>query len=201
MLQLFGEKTSKVYCIVIRLLCKAGQELNVLHKRHEAALKCCDSAIYLWNNAGTSVIQRSLPPVELQDIKIGVFWVYLEKATILDILGRRNDDIRKAVSGAMEIMQTLPVQIKYSFAESVGKLGYSAAKTASSMHDAIHFFKMTLNAIECALLASSTGAAMLGTTEGGEEETKESLSKKEVEIKEVRLKAQLALAFVYMETK
>ncbi len=125
-----------------------------------------------------------------------MFWTYLEESAILNSQANCQEDIRKSVSGAMEIMQGLPRQLKYTFAEHVSKLGHSAASSPHSSVDAIHYFKMVLNAIESTLIG--TDDPLLQESDEGAAE--KNPTKKLLEVMEMRLKAQLALAFVYNET-
>lgn len=81
MLMLFNQPVPKSLCAVIKLLSRAGQEMQPFSEA--IALKCCGAATGLWTRISVQTLSQMMPPLELQDIKIAVFQAYLDWANIL----------------------------------------------------------------------------------------------------------------------
>jgi DNA-binding transcriptional regulator YdaS (Cro superfamily) len=66
---------------------------------------------------------------------MAVYQAYVEQAMAWNRQSpaAQQQSIQRAVSGAMELVQTLNARVNLAFASSVMELGHSAASSASSM--------------------------------------------------------------------
>ena len=193
MLSLYGGDKSKVFSVVISILSKAGEELSNSESNAELALRCLSGSILHWNRATSLSLHKALSPVELQDMKLAVFWANLEKANLLFHHGASSEEVKKAISGAAEIMVTLPPKAKLAFAEKVIVLGREMSQTSVMLEDTIHCFKLALNAVDSALLPQiySEDYAV----------DKESSAVNPSDVQKLRMNIQLSLTFLYMQAK
>ena len=79
-----------------------------------------------------------LPPLEFQEIKIAIFQAFMDISDLADEVVL----VRTAITGALDISQSLPSAIKLAFVDRVMALGFQAS--TSALCDAIHFFKLCL---------------------------------------------------------
>jgi hypothetical protein len=104
-------------------------------------------------------------------------------------------DMKKAVSGAMELVQTLTARLKINFAEQIIRLGHQAAAQGGEMiSEAIHYYQVALGSIDSAMLPSCSVAI-------GDEPQSCIQLRKSPEVKQMRMEAQLALVYVYIDQK
>ena len=116
----------------------------------------------------------------------------MERAELLSRLNHKQDEIRKTLSGAMELVQTLPMSQKLNFAYLALRLGHKAAESEETTPDAVHYFKVVLNTVD----SPETVSIRSNVSESDEEV---SYSKSSSALFELRIKAQLSLAFCYKE--
>lgn len=195
MLSIYGGDKSKVLSAVTSILSKSGEELASMDEFAEPALKCLSGTILYWNRASALSLHTALSPVELQDMKLSVFWASLEKAKLLWSRTGAVDEVRKTISVAAELMQTLPSRTKLSFAERVATIAKDMAQKSDHVQDSIHMFKMALNGVDSALLP------VVHVVSEAEGDGVEGRQVPPVEARILRLNVQLSLAFLYMQAK
>jgi hypothetical protein len=200
MLSLYGGDKIKVLSAVISILSKSGEELSLIddHDHAELAVKCLSGAVIYWNRVVALSLHKTLSPIELQDMKLAAFYAYLEKAKLIWHRGGSVPEIKKAISGAAELMQTLPPRAKLTFAERVIAITKDMAQSSKLLEETIHNFKLALNAVDSALLPS-TGCDMDAECGGGEGANTTLTQAADARI--LRLHLQLSLAFLYMQAK
>jgi uncharacterized membrane protein YbjE (DUF340 family) len=114
-------------------------------------------------------------------------------------MNHKQEEIRKSLCGAMEIVQTLPTTLKISFATLALKLGHHFASSSGTMSDATYYFKIALNTVDTAALIPMSRSNSSSNDE--EEESVATRMKNAANILELRMKAQLSLAYCYKESK
>jgi hypothetical protein len=200
MLAAYGGDKIKVLSAATTILSKAGEELANADIYPDLASKCLSGSILYWNRATSLSLHKTMSPVDLQDMKTAAFWAHLEKAKLLWRHDGQQEEIRKIISGAAEIMQTLPPKVKMRFAERVMELVQEMSKSSNKPSDTIHLLKMALNAIDSAQLPSMH--IDFDAEAGGNGEDADSPALRDpAEIKKLRLRAHLSLAFLYMQAK
>ena len=194
MLTLYGGEKAKTYVAAIKILSKCGQEFSALHPT--IAQQCFLSTIDNWKKATSKSIQLDASPLELEDLKTAVFWSYVEVVRC-----RSNLDVddyehtRKHISEAIEIMQTLPSRLKFTLAEEVMTVAYRITEQESQqllMDESTYYFKTVLHIIDSAMLPDSN-------VEGITSSSTSSIVK--IDMLKVKINAQLALSFIYMEQR
>ncbi|KAJ1439677.1 hypothetical protein B484DRAFT_171938 [Ochromonadaceae sp. CCMP2298] len=183
----YGEQKASVHGIVIKLLSKSGQEMMTMAEGQELAGTCLSTAVQLWNTGASLSFQKDIPPHDLQDIKLSAFWAQMSLMSLLSPSQRA--EMKMAVSGAMELVQTLTARLKITFAERIIRLGHQAAH-GEMVQEAIHYYQVALSSIDSAMLPMGMG-----------EEAQSIQLRKCTEVKQLRLEAQLALVYVYIDQK
>lgn len=188
-LSIFGGDKPKVLSIVITLLTKAGQELIQHGKDGQIGSSCLSRAIYTWTRATSLAIQKDISPIDWQDMKMSVFWAYLEQISLLH-LSTDSQELKRAIAGATEIVQTLPPLLKVTFARRVNDLAHKATQ----IEDAVQLCKTALHVVDDAMLpytvADPDSAPAGGTNQANTADTKR-----------LRLEIQLALVFFYLHAR
>ena len=72
MLYLYGGDTYKIFAVVIKILSKCGQELLLIDTI--LAYKCLKATIGFWKRSISLMMQLNASILELQELKISVFW-------------------------------------------------------------------------------------------------------------------------------
>jgi len=188
-LSIFGGDKPKVLSIVITLLTKSGQELIQYGKDCQIGSSCLSRAIYTWTRATSLAIQKDISPIDWQDMKMSVFWAYLEQISLLSS-PEDSQDLKRAITGATEIVQTLPPLLKVTFARRVNDL----ALKATHAEDAVQLSKTALNVVDSAMLPYS-GMEFDSAPMGGTHQANTT------DIKRLRLEIQLSLVFFYLYSR
>ena len=208
-----GEDKIKVLSTVIKIFSKAGQELLQFQSQQNNTIQCFSVTIRIWNKAVDLSIHRDLAPVDLQDVRIAVFWAHCEKAKLLHAYNFSQEEIRKDMLGALELVQTLPASLRYSFATRVMTLGTSIANEPGGVPESLKYFKVALNTLDSILmpvqsgvkLRLDTGASIVATASGEEDDAddgEELLAlRQSPDVVLLRVNALLSLAYVYMDMK
>lgn len=127
----------------------------------------------------------------------------MDETELLEKLQYKQEDIRRALSGAMELVQTLPLSLKLSFACLALRLGHAVVEKGGLLLDAMHYFKIVLNTVDSGSKMMKTNESIplsdSDRRESGDVEKAAALSKSEATIVEIRVKAQLSLAYCYKE--
>ena len=127
----FHPHTPKAMLTVIKLVARSAQDLRQFEQYRRQALVCSIATGEFWSKINEAALSRTLPPLELQDVKHAVFQSFLDTAVLI-LEGVKtgsaqqvycNSDARRAVSNAMEIVQSLKEGHKIFFAESLLELG------------------------------------------------------------------------------
>lgn len=191
-----GGDKPKVLSVVITLLSKSGQEIIEGGKDGEIGVACLNRANQVWSRATSLAIQKDISPIDWQDMKMAIFWANLEKASLLAKVGDA-ENVRRAISAATEIVQTLPPRLKLTFADRVYQLALQASTQSHMTEEAVHYSKTALNAVDSAMLPYAPVDSI--DVEGTAVDCV-SLSSA-VEVKRLRLNIQLSLVFLYLQNK
>ncbi len=195
-LSLCGGDKPKVLSVVITLLSKSGQEIIEGGRDNETGVACLNRANQVWSRATSLAIQKDISPIDWQDMKMAIFWANLEKANLLAKVGDA-ENVRRAISAATEIVQTLPPRLKLTFADRVYQLALQASTQNNMTEEAVHYSKTALNAVDSAMLPYAPADHL--EAEGAAVDCV-SLSNA-VEVKRLRLNIQLSLVFLYLQNK
>lgn len=198
MLTLYGGEKAKTYVAAIKILSKCGQEFSALHPA--IAQQCFLSTIDNWKKASSKSIQLDASPLELEDLKTAVFWSYVEVVRCRSYCSGVDDyeHTRKHISEAIEIMQTLPSRLKFTLAEEVMTVAYRITEQESTyqlmmMDESTYYFKTVLHIIDSAMLPDSNVEGISSSSS--------SSSIVKIDMLKVKINAQLALSFIYMEQR
>lgn len=191
MLTLYGGEKAKTYVAAIKILSKCGQEFSTLHPT--IAQQCFMSTIDNWKKASNKSIQLDASPLELEDLKTAVFWSYVEVVRCRSSGVDDYEHTRKHISEAIEIMQTLPSRLKFTLAEEVMTLAYRITEQESQllMDESTYYFKTVLHIIDSAMLPDSNVEGISSSAS----------SIVKIDMLKVKINAQLALSFIYMEQR
>jgi hypothetical protein len=75
MLLFYGDNSPKVFCPVIKILTVAGKDLQHCAPALDTSFQCLSAVVKIWSMSNITAIQQTLPPLELQEMKIAVFQV------------------------------------------------------------------------------------------------------------------------------
>ncbi len=173
---------------IVKLLSRSSQDLKEGPFVAEALL-CCEGAVDLWNRSSVATLEKSLPPVEFQDLRIAVFQGFID----ISQLSENKLQIKKAIDGALEIVNTLPNGLKFSFAETVIDI---ATINAVDPHysEAIHYFKLALHTIDVIKMSlTQLRPASIEVTDSGHVDPNQ--------LERIKIIAHLSLAFSYNQMK
>lgn len=197
-LSIYGGEKPKVLAVVITLLSKSGQELIEFGRDVTIGLNCLSRAISMWTTAASLHIQKDVSPVDLQDMKVAIFWANLERATLLQKTDEPQQAVKKAITGAAEIVQTLPPRLKITFADRVYNLGRKITLVPTLAEEAVFYFKTAQNAVDAAMLPYSAP----DLSDPDSTQRVEGLNvATSTEVKTLRLHIQLSLAYLYIQIK
>ena len=155
MLLLFSSPVPKALCAIIKLLARSVQEMQSYSNK--VVFYCCNTAIELWNKLSLESLTRSLPSIELQDMKIAVYNVYLSNADIMvtESVYQNISGARTSILSAMELVQSLPDGLKVHFVEQAVILG-TRLSLSNSMSDASYFLQIAVSNIDLLCRAKYT---------------------------------------------
>jgi len=189
MLTLYGGEKAKTYVAAIKILSKCGQEFSAVHPM--IAQQCFLSTIDNWKKASSKSIQLDASPLELEDLKTAVFWSYIEVIRCTSSGVDDFDHTRKHISEAIEVMLTLPSRLKFTLAEEVMTVAYRITEHESLLEESTYYFKIVLHIIDSAMLPDSNVEGTIST----------SSNIVKIDMLKVKINAQLALSFIYMEQR
>ena len=168
-------------CITLHF--RASHELSAIGAGFDAAFKCVSEAINLWSKINSNALERSLSPIEHEELRLMVFSSFLDKSKLIRLRQTFDcDEIRKCISGAMEFVQSIS-NIRLTFLRHVMELGHFLA-TRDFMEEAAHYFKIVLNIIDISPKV----------------EKSQVISDKS-EMQAIKIRAQLSLSYVYQELR
>jgi hypothetical protein len=207
---LFTEATPKALCTLLKLLSRAVNEVqdNFL----DVALQCCGAAIELWEQVDLLVISQSLATLEFQDAQMSIFQAYLMQGSILRMTSKNAklssevlSTIRKSITAALNLVQSLPNGLKMYFAEAVMTIAAAFANSPTpDNEEAITYFHLAIRCLESIRLAKSFAGkgsmpAEAITIAGTESSQDDPLGLDEKDLRKMKIKAQLSLAYVFKE--
>jgi hypothetical protein len=144
----FGEKSAKVFMIVLKLLAKCGEDFRKFVGKNDRALACFETAISLWSNVERLELRDRLPPVDIQDMRIAVFRSHLGKGKILMNQTASLKDVKGTLTSAFEMVPSLHLRYRISFVELIMDLITKHFKSEPKMSEAINFYSMNLDVLE-----------------------------------------------------
>lgn len=178
----FNKETSNSLCSVIKLLSKASQELRQFDVHVDHSLQCSVAAASMFARLSVPALVKSLPPIELQDLRIAAFHAYLTTAE----LSNDNTLVDKCIKDAFDIVQFLN-GLKLHFIHRILHVG-SKLTTSRTSTTSIHWFEMTIHVIEDIIAAKHNAKAEFSYI---------SLD----DIMSTKVKALLSLAFISNELR
>mmetsp|Transcript_14011 Transcript_14011/g.23313 ORF Transcript_14011/g.23313 Transcript_14011/m.23313 type:complete len:290 (-) Transcript_14011:267-1136(-) len=194
LMSIYGDEKANAISSIIKIMGKAGQEMVAFENSQDLACSCSSSAIALWKRGVSISFQKDLPSHELQEVKHYVFSAYVTCINILNKSeGFQVEQMRKAVSGAMEIVQTLSARQKFSFANLVVQVAHNLSAMPGMTDESVHYYQLAINMLDSANLLNA-----VGDSEEFESTTK---MRRSPEFKTLQLYAYLGLTFMYMEQK
>ena len=143
LLQTFSQLTPSATITVVKLLARASQDLQEFHRMKGYALNCSIKATKLWSHLNMEKLTETLPPIEYQDFKVSVFQSFLDIA----ILSADNEVSRKAIFGALEIVQHLSMGLKKVYVSTVISLASQHLK-AERYIEAINDYRLAMQIVD-----------------------------------------------------
>jgi hypothetical protein len=141
---LFGEKTSKILSIIIKLLSKSGEELCRHEETKSYGLNCFNACIVLWKTSGEVPTYDQLPALELQDTKFCVFKSLQGVIINSNIAKMEINDIKQVASFGLDIAESLDDRFQLSLVDTLFKIGHQLASGENKI-DAIHFLNLGIS--------------------------------------------------------
>ncbi len=109
---------------------------------HEYALLGFNEAIRCWGIINEQHIERILPPVELDELRLMMFHTYLDKSKLLkELYPNKLDDIRLSLGGAMELVNFIP-EVIFQYVQYVIDIAHHMAQY-DCISEALHYFKIS----------------------------------------------------------
>lgn len=188
-------KAAKVLSIAVNTLSKCGRELESYGVDADITLQCLYGSVSNWSRMSSLSLHKSFTPVELQELKLSVFWANVEKAKVVLRICGSQEDVRKAVASAGEMVQALPSHLKMTFAYEVNSIAIKVSQSPELVEDAIHLFRTSLNALDAAMIPTFNDDA------DGERDVDKLSPASRAEIRRAKLNVLLCLSFLYMQTR
>ena len=125
----------------VKVFQRAGQELVAVDKleSNTFALSCINQAIASWCDTGYTILERSLNPVEFDQLKTSIIQLYMEKLKLLN--SSRSVDIttmKECVSGSIGLLSSAHFSVRIHFVNTVSKVGQFLSH--QSEHEVAAFF-------------------------------------------------------------
>lgn len=215
-------KSSNGFYKLIKLLTRANQELQMIEKTKPYGVHCAMKVVELWKNSDLTAMSLTLPPIELNEIKVSVFQAYLDATKY----STNNVEKRSCILSSLELIQTLSKGLKISFINSVMNIAANLTDEKAYV-ESIEMFRIAIQVLDSILLqimptnrsTSSTAAAPSTVTaaasatlyernkqalinEGSDEDGGETIQDDTViDIIKAKVKSQLSIAYIYSEMK
>jgi hypothetical protein len=168
--------------MMIKLFSRVSNDAQHIDKLQNHILSSCQQVTSLWGKLDLESLSESMAPLELQELKTAAFHSFLDCANY----SKNIEETRKALLGALDLVQSLPLGLKLSFVNTSMKVG-SALANASSFQDSIQIFKISLQIIGSILSLKITNH--------------ESMMFDRENIMKAKVKCLLSIIYSYTETK
>lgn len=198
---LFGEKTSKILSIIIKLLSKSGEELCRQEDTKALGLDCFNACIVLWKSSGDVPIYDQLPALELQDTKFCVFKSLQGVIMNSNVTKMHANDIKQVASFGVDIAESLDDRFQLSLVDTLFKIGHQFADCQEDTHknrkvDAIHFLNLAVS-----ILRKPAFQNMLHTDVDVDTSASDGKSSLIRTYLDLRVRVYLALVYIYTDIK
>jgi hypothetical protein len=142
----FSKSSSAGKCTIIKLLSKSNQDLQQFENFRNFALKCCVGVAKMWSELNQYALNKQIPQIELQEVKVAVFQAYLDVVKLSD----DDLDVCNSISKARDMVQSMSKNLKVTFSDYVVQY---ATKCAEKKHynDAIKYFNIALQTVQLIL--------------------------------------------------
>jgi hypothetical protein len=146
----FGDLKPNSAALYVKVFLRASQELVSYDQNGiEAGLLCINQAISSWNEVGPTVFERCLNPIEFSELKSLIVTSFLEKLKILSSLkcGDYISDMKQSISGALELIHSMPFAIKINFTKTAANIGHQFSKQLK-YEESTFYFSMGLTNLD-----------------------------------------------------
>lgn len=183
LLTVYGGSKFKSLVSCLKLHCRSAAEL-MQHFPDDVngANRCLHQAMDNWNSLNNATLERTLSPVELEELRVYAFHAFIASSVLL----MKNDcnvvkDIKAPVAGAMEIVQFIP-SLRMTLVRHLVDIGFHFSKQELVI-DALHYFQRAITIFD--LIVSESPIAS------------------EIKEEQWRLKARacLSVGYIYNELK
>ena len=142
---LFGDKTSKILSIIIKLLSKSGEDLCRCEETKAYGLHCFNACIILWKSSGDVNLYDQLPALDLQDTKFCVFKSLQGVIMNSNIATMDISDIKQVASFGLELAESLDDRFQLSLVDTLFKIGHQLTNQDNNKNDALYFLNLAIN--------------------------------------------------------
>lgn len=184
----FTKQTINSFCTVVKLLSRASQDLKDSSNLKLQSLKCSQGATNTFSRLSCATLEKSLAPLELQDIKIAAFQSFINTAEQVNSAEHR----RASIAGALDIVHSLPYQLKLTFIDCVTGIA-DRISCSPTLDEAAHYFGICLHLVEDISLLSPSAITI--------DEINDYPIPDKSTILHAKIKTQLSLSYVFNETK
>lgn len=148
-------KNGKAYATVLKLLTKCGDDFYESCNNPKNALECFNAVTILWNELNDEMKIDELPPLELQEIKVGVFRSITSRLKLLldQSPFEMKEEMKKNISIAMELASFVPLRYRLLFVDILLVVGSNAADLLDAKEDALQFFGMGISILDSSIQA------------------------------------------------
>jgi hypothetical protein len=134
-----SERHDKVSIIVIKLLRKAGEEMFHINL-HEKALDCFEVAINLWSTIESAPYIDQLPPLEVQDLKLAVFFCHLQILKLVNLDTESIKSIKQYLQSCFELLPYVSTKNRLTLAESLADIASKLSGKKEFQQSSISIF-------------------------------------------------------------
>lgn len=142
-----SEKHDKVSVIVIRLLRKAGEELTHI-KIMDKAFDCFIAATNLWKTVENAHYIDQLPPLEVQDLKLAIFFCHLQVLKLLSAEDGKTNEIKEHLQAAMNLSPYVSIKNRFNLAELMAGIASQLSMKNQFHSAAINLFDKCIDILD-----------------------------------------------------
>jgi hypothetical protein len=218
----FGESSSKVFSICLKLLAKCGEDFSKISKEspsvspeayNQKALRCYSAALSLWNHSEEIELYNQLPPLEVSEIRLSIFRCLLGRIRLVGTTTKDEQhplkELKKDISKAAEMIPTFHLRYRLSLVELIYDIispqngrfftsdlasSESSSSTFSLNQDVISYYTLCLDILEI----PNDPKVTEGKTDDFPVAEERLLYNRKVDLS---VRAYLSLAFLYAEMK
>lgn len=143
-----GGKSAKVHSTVLKLFSKCGEEFSQLCNNERLADICFKEVEHLWKVIEENSLCEELPPIEVQEIRIGVFHSLVGKIRMS--MNKEPDvkQLKQFIAPAMDLCRSIPLKHKLLFIDTLLHIGSAAADNEDTRNEALSFYRTGIELLE-----------------------------------------------------